>query len=199
MSTSGARPRRGRPGYDQRGVLDGAVELFNLYGYDATTMDMLAAHLGLSKGAIYHHVSSKEQLLELALDRALTAIEEVLADSQDRGDAVSRLVFLMEGAVDALIRELPTVTLLLRLRGNSEIERAALERRRAFDVKVTGLIAEAQSDGTIRTDIPPAIAERMLFGMLNSLIDWYRPGAREDGPHVAADMLKVTLDGLRTP
>jgi AcrR family transcriptional regulator len=199
MSPSEARLRRGRPGYDQQGVLDGAVELFNLHGYDATTMDMLAAHLKLSKGAIYHHVSSKEQLLELALDRALTGIEAVLEASHGKGDAEARLVFLMEGAVDVLIRELPSVTLLLRLRGNSEIERAALDRRRAFDKEVTALIAQAQSDGTIRSDISPGVAERLLFGVLNSLTEWYRPGGRDDGSQLAADMLTVALDGLRAP
>jgi len=199
MSTSGVPTRRGRPGYDQQGVLDGAVELFNLHGYDATTMDMVAAHLKLSKGALYHHISSKEQLLELALDRALGALEGVLADSRKLGDAAARLEFLMNGAVDVLARELPSVTLLLRLRGNSAVERAALDRRREFDARVTELIAEAQSDGTIRRDIDPGAASRMLFGMLNSLTEWYRPDGSGDGPRIAADMLTVALDGLRAP
>jgi AcrR family transcriptional regulator len=197
MSSSGGAARRGRPGYDQQGVLDGAVELFNLHGYDATTMDMLAARLKLSKGAIYHHISSKEQLLELALDRALGALERVLADSRGRGDAAAQLVFLMEGAVEVLARELPSVTLLLRLRGNSRVERDALARRGKFDAHVTDLISEAQRDGTIRHDIDPGVASRMLFGMLNSLTEWYRPDGHGDGPRIAADMLTVALDGLR--
>jgi len=171
MST-GTQLRRGRPGYDLQGILDVAVTVFNTHGYDATTMDMLAARLKLSKGAIYHHVASKEQLLELALDRALDALEEILEQSQDRGDAASRLAFLLEGAVGVLVRELPSVTLLLRLRGNSDVERTAMDRRRVFDKEVADLIAEAQRDGSIRTDIAPGVAERLLFGMLNSLTEW---------------------------
>ena len=65
--------RRGRPGYDQGGILEISVAAFNQYGYEATSMGILAERLGLSKAAIYHHVSSKEELLSLALDRALVA------------------------------------------------------------------------------------------------------------------------------
>ena len=60
--------RRGRPGYDQRGILEVAVAAFNEHGYDATSIGMLADRLGLSKSAIYHHVSSKDELIWLALD-----------------------------------------------------------------------------------------------------------------------------------
>ena len=72
-------PRRGRPGYDRQGVLDVAVRAFNEYGYDATSMGTLADRLGLSKSAIYHHFTSKEQLLDAALDEALGGLEGVLA------------------------------------------------------------------------------------------------------------------------
>ena len=60
--------RRGRPGYDRDEVLAAAVTLFNEQGYDATSVSDLAARLGLTKSAMYHHFSSKEQLLEMALE-----------------------------------------------------------------------------------------------------------------------------------
>ncbi|HRN29884.1 MAG TPA: helix-turn-helix domain-containing protein, partial [Terrimesophilobacter sp.] len=61
-----ARPR---VSHDQESILLGAVEVFNRHGYDATSMGVLAENLGITKSAIYHHVPSKEFLLELALDR----------------------------------------------------------------------------------------------------------------------------------
>src|SRR5260370_16900230 len=71
------RPRRGRPGYDLASVLAVAVELFNERGYDGTSMRDLAARLGIAKSAIYHHVTGKEELLQLALDRALAGLAGV--------------------------------------------------------------------------------------------------------------------------
>src|SRR6185503_14296838 len=80
MSENGSL-RRGRPGYDQQGILDVAVAAFIQYGYDATSMGVLADRLGLSKSAIYHHFASKDEILDRALDTALGALEGVLEQS----------------------------------------------------------------------------------------------------------------------
>jgi len=197
--------RRGRPGYDQRAVLDVAVDAFNEYGYDATSMGVLAERLGLSKSAIYHHFAAKEDILELALDEALTALENVLAAAneleagQPDAPASDRLAAVLRGAVNVLVDKLPSVTLLLRVRGNTDVERRALARRRAFDRAVASLVVEARDEGSLRSDIEPGIVARLLFGMINSIVEWYRPGGPVDAATLADDVLAVALDGLRTP
>jgi len=190
--------RRGRPGYDRQGVLDIAVRAFNEHGYDATSMGTLATRLGLSKSAIYHHFESKEALLEQALEEALTPLEAVLRDATS-GSPAARLQFVLDRAVHVLVERLPYVTLLLRLRGNTPSERAALDRRREFDRAVTSLVVEAQDAGELRADIDPRVAERLLFGMINSIVEWYRPEGPEDAARLAADVLAVAVDGLRMP
>ena len=180
MSENGTL-RRGRPGYDQQGILDVAVAAFNQYGYDATSMGVLADRLGLSKSAIYHHFASKDEILDRALDTALAALEGVLEETDAaRGRAADRLDHVLRGAVHVLVEKLPYVTLLLRVRGNTEVERRALARRRAFDKRVTALVSEAQAEGSLRSDIDVRIVERLLFGMINSIVEWYRPGGHED-------------------
>lgn len=199
MSENGSL-RRGRPGYDQRGILDVAVAAFNQYGYDATSMGVLADRLGLSKSAIYHHFASKDEILERALDEALSGLEGVLDEADAaRGRAADRLDQVLRGAVHVLVDKLPYVTLLLRVRGNTEVERRALERRRAFDKRVTRLVTEARDEGSLRSDIDVRIVERLLFGMINSIVEWYRPGGKEDADRLADDVIAVALDGLRMP
>jgi len=190
--------RRGRPGYDQRQVLEVAVQVFNEHGYDATSVAALAARLGLSKSALYHHYASKEQLLEIALDEALGALEGVLAGAGDAGAASARERFeqVLHGAVIVLVDKLPFVTLLLRLRGNSEVERAALERRRAFDRGVTAIVRAAQDEGSVRADMDAAVTTRLLFGMVNSLVEWYRPAGPEGAAELADDVLRLARTGL---
>lgn len=189
--------RRGRPGYDRRGLLDAAVAVFNESGYDGTSVAALAARLGLSKAALYHHFSSKEEILETALAEALDGLEGVLAetDAVRQGD---RLAAVLRGAVGVLVAHLPAVTLLLRVRGNSEVERRALERRRAFDQAVTAIVRAAQEEGAVRPDVDASVATRLLFGMVNSLVEWYRPSGPEGAEALARDVLAVALDGLRT-
>ncbi|GAA1758115.1 TetR/AcrR family transcriptional regulator [Agromyces humatus] len=192
--------RRGRPGYDQQGILDVAVAAFNEFGYDATSMGVLADRLGLSKSAIYHHFASKDEILDRALDTALGALEGVLAEADTAtGRAADRLDLVLRGAVHVLVDKLPYVTLLLRVRGNTEVERRALARRRAFDKEVTSLVSEAQAEGSLRSDIDASVVSRLAFGMINSIVEWYRPGGREDADNLAGDVTAVALDGLRMP
>ncbi|MCJ1707686.1 TetR/AcrR family transcriptional regulator [Microbacterium sp. VKM Ac-2923] len=199
-STSEDSPaRRGRPGYDRDGILAVAVQVFNAQGYDATSVSDLARHLGLAKSALYHHFASKEELLSVALETGLGGLEAVLDDPRASvGPASERLRFVLTGATDVLVAQLPSVTLLLRVRGNSPVEQAALERRRVFDHRVTDLVAAAQAEGDVRDDVDAAVAARLLFGMINSVVEWYRPGGGVDGGRLGADIVRIALDGLRT-
>jgi AcrR family transcriptional regulator len=173
-----ASGRRGRPGYDLESLLAVAVAVFNERGYDATSMGDLSRRLGIAKSSIYHHVDSKEELLSMALDRALDGLFSVVAQVQARDEpAVDRLEFLVRGSVGVLADRLPYVTLLLRARGNTATERRALERRRQFDQIVADLVREAEHAGDIRPDIDPAVTARLLFGMVKSVAEWYRPDA----------------------
>lgn len=192
-------PRRGRPGHDLESVLAVAVEVFNERGYDGTSMRDLSERLGIAKSAIYHHVTGKEELLRLALDRALTGLSSV-ADRARALDApaIERLEYLVRGSVHVLEAELPYVTLLLRVRGNTEVERAALSRRRAFDRFVAGLVRESQRDGDIRPDADALVTARLLFGLVNSVVEWYRPARHAITPPLADAVCAMAFDGLRT-
>ena len=189
--------RRGRPGHDVESVLRGAVKVFNERGYDGTSMEDLSRELGITKSAIYHHVTGKEELLRLAVNRALDGLFAVLDDvSAVDAPAITRLEELARRSVLLLVAELPFVTLLLRVRGNTGAERAALARRREFDNAVASLATLARDEGDLRPDVDPALIARLLYGMINSVTEWYRP--RGDRPAELADVIvSVAFDGLR--
>lgn len=196
--TDGQAPRRrGRPGNDVESVLQVAVEVFNERGYDGASMEDLSRRLGIAKSGIYHHVSGKEELLKMALDRALDGLSEAEARARELdAPAIDKLEALVRGAVLMLQARLPYVTLLLRVRGNTEVEREALGRRRSFDALVASLVAEAERDGDVRTDIEPRLTARLLFGMLNSVVEWYRPSVG-GGDALADAVCAIAFDGLR--
>jgi AcrR family transcriptional regulator len=190
-------PRRGRPGHDQDAVLNAAVRLFNERGYDATSMFDIAESLGITKSSVYHHISGKEQLLQMAMDRALDGLFEAADEVKDlQLPAVERLERLIRNSVLVLAERLEFVTVLLRVRGNTAVEQHALRRRRVFDTRVTELVKQAQAEGGLRPDVDPATAARLLFGMVNSLTEWYRP--RRGGAESLADAVAtIAFDGLR--
>lgn len=175
-----------------------AVELFNERGYDGTSMEDLSRRLGVSKSAIYHHVRSKDELLRLAVDRALDGLFTVADQIRTLDEsAVVRLDMLLRGSVFVLVDRLPFVTLLLRVRGNTEVERIALARRREFDGIVTRLVRQARDEGDLRADVDPATTARLLFGMVNSVVEWWRPRGGSSVAQIADTIATVAFDGLR--
>lgn len=191
--TSSARVR-----HDAQSLLSVAVDVFTERGYDGTSMEHLAAAAGITKSSFYHHVQGKEDLLRLSLDRALDGLFAVLETPGARtGAAIDRLESVLRGSVHVLVDLLPHVTLLLRVRGNTDLQRQALARRRDFDAAVTALVREAVREGDLRPGVDPALAARLLFGMINSLTEWYRPDGGLDAAALADSVVALALDGLR--
>ncbi|MFS4091418.1 TetR/AcrR family transcriptional regulator [Streptomyces sp. AF1A] len=188
-----------RDTYTPETLLSVAVQVFNERGYDGTSMEHLSKAAGISKSSIYHHVSGKEELLRRAVSRALDGLFAILDEERAReGRAVDRLEHVVRRMVEVLIAELPYVTLLLRVRGNTATERWALERRRDFDHRVAELLKAAAADGDVRGDVEVRLATRLVFGMINSVVEWYRPDARgATGREVADAVVRLVFAGLR--
>lgn len=188
--------RRGRPGHDQRDVLRVAVDVFNRQGYDATSVGDVARELGLTKSAIYHHVPSKEHLLQSAVAEALDALTAALdvVSGTEGLDAEQRLRAAVRSSVTVLVAHLPAVTLLLRVHGNTPVEKAALARRRAIDERLADMVRDAVEEGVLREDLDPLVISRLIFGMVNSLVEWVRPGV--DAETLADAVAVMAFDGL---
>ena len=182
--------------YDAESLLEVAVRVFTERGFEGTSMEQLARAAGITKSSIYHHVTSKDQLLEWSLDRALDGLFGVL-DTQPDLPAIERLEHMIRGSVRVLVEQQPHVTLLLRVRGNTEVEQQALARRRQFDRAVAKLVADAEQDGDLRPDADVALSARLVFGMVNSVTEWYRPGKSLDASRLADAIVHLALDGLR--
>ncbi len=203
MTADPAPPRRAQR-HDAASLVTTAAQVFTERGYDGTSMEDLARAAGLTKSSIYHHVRGKEELLRLALERALGPLFAVLEEpGATSGPALERLEHVLRREVDVLVTELPHVTLLLRVRGNTATERWALERRRDFDAAVTALARAAVDEGALRPDLDPALVTRLVFGMINSIAEWCRPedvtsssGQPGAGP-LGDAVVALALDGWR--
>ncbi|MEV6005877.1 TetR/AcrR family transcriptional regulator [Streptomyces sp. NPDC051976] len=189
-----------RDTYTPDSLLAVAVEVFNERGYDGTSMEHLSRAAGISKSSIYHHVRGKEELLNRAVGRALDGLFGILEQPEAlSGRAVQRLEYVTRRTAVVLMEELPYVTLLLRVRGNTTTERWAMERRREFDQRVSELVKAAAAEGDLRSDVEARLATRLLFGMINSVVEWYRPDAKggSEREQVADAVVRLAFDGLR--
>lgn len=204
MSASGAGAGRRlpsgepRPTYTLDRLLDVAAQVFTERGYDGTSVQHLSQASGLSKSSIYHHVEGKEHLLRLGLERAL---EPLLASTAEAGattgPALDRLTHLVRRNIAIMAERLPYVTLLLDVHGNTETERWALEQRRAYDKIVAGVVQEAIDEGVVRADVDARTTARLVFGMINSVREWYRPERHLTPDDLADRVCALLLDGIR--
>ena len=190
------RPRSAPYSLEQ--LLDVVAATFLERGYDATSMEDLSRATGRTKSSIYHHVSGKEELLRLAVARAVDALVAVLDGPEaQQGRALDRLEHVVRGSARVLAAELPYVTLLLRVRGNTDAERWALGQRREIDRRLAVLVRAAIEEGDVRADLDPRLVTRLLFGMVNSLVEWFRPGGAHGRQQVEDALVALALDGLR--
>jgi len=186
-----------RKQHDLDSLTEIALRVFAERGYDGATMDDVARAAGITKAGIYHHVSGKEALLERGLRRALNALFAIAAEPEAvSGAALDRLRHIVRRVAETTFSLLPELTVLFRARGNTAVARDAIERRRAFDHLVADLIVQAQADGALRRDIDPALAARLIFGMSNSVVEWYRAGGSLAPATIAGAIERLAFEGL---
>jgi len=186
-----------RKPYDIDSLTDIALRVFAEKGYEGASMDDVARAAGITKASIYHHVSGKEALLERGLSRALDALFAVLEQSgAQTGSALERLRFIVRRVAETTLERLPELSVLFRVRGSSKIQRDALERRRRFDRFVTELLVEGQREGTIRADIDARLAARLIFGMSNSVVEWYGSGSSISRQRLADSLVALAFGGI---
>ncbi|MGQ0804132.1 MAG: TetR/AcrR family transcriptional regulator [Actinomycetota bacterium] len=188
-----------RAPYDADALVDVAVRVFLERGYDGTSMEDVARAAGLGKSSIYHHVAGKEDLLERGVTRALDALFAALDEPAcSEGRAVDRLGAVIGRTVEIMTTQPAEVALLLRVRGNTPVERRMLERRREFDRIVTSIVEQARDAGDVRTDLAPALVTRLVFGMSNSVVEWYRPEGSLQPTDIVAAIRSIVFEGLVT-
>lgn len=174
MSTQTRRPRPTVP--VPEAIKAAALELFVAHGYENTSVDQIVAAAGVTKGAMYHHFTSKNDLLFDIYDRLLTTQSaHLIAIASGPGTARERL---RASAVDVITTSLAAraeATVFFRsrhlLQPASQEEFAA--RRREYSRVFAALLAEGVAEGSVRADLPPVAVEGYFFGAVHYLAEWY--------------------------
>ncbi len=179
-------------------ILEAAAQIFRQKGYHAASMADIAQAVNLQKASLYHHVSSKQEILLALLDRALdiliARLEKVLAESQSPAEKLRQAV---RSYVEILVehRDLATV-LLIEFRALEEsLRQQHVPRRDAFEALWRDLILEGIQVGDFATT-DPSLAVKGMLGMLNWLVIWYRPDGPRSPQQIADCFADLLLDGL---
>jgi AcrR family transcriptional regulator len=178
----------------REGILEAAARIFSEKGFHATSMQDIAEAVQLQKASLYHHFSSKQEILVEILDEALDLINNRLeivrsqslsADEKLRQAMVSYLQTITENQNLAAV-------LLLEIRSvDPELKARQASRREKFESLWKDLIIEGKQQG-IFNNVDPSLTGRAILGVMNWTVTWYRP----DGPRTANEIAVVYADLL---
>jgi AcrR family transcriptional regulator len=179
-------------------ILEAAAQVFRQKGFHGASMADIAQAVNLQKASLYHHVSSKQELLLAILDRALELLlERISAITVQNISPDKKLQLMMREYMKILVENQDLAAVLL-------FEHRSLERKQhARHVpnrdKFESLWKDVLSDG-VKAKLfkceDPALATRALLGIMNWTLTWYRPDGALPVEQIADQYSNLLLNGL---
>ncbi|MGA3004068.1 MAG: TetR/AcrR family transcriptional regulator [Acetobacteraceae bacterium] len=181
--------------YKRERILEEAVKLFYERGFTGTTLDDIAAELGVTKPFIYTHFRGKVELLAAlckpTIELALAAIANAAAGP---GTPSERLRIAITDFTKVVLQRQPNIAIYFREEKNLSPEALAEINvlRREFDHLLSDLLLEGTATGEFEIQ-DHSLAALALGGMISWAYTWYRPGGRLTLEETAAHMADLAL------
>lgn len=179
-------------------ILNAAAEIFSQKGFHAASMRDIAQAVRLQKPSLYHHVSSKQEILLALLDQGLDILIKLLGQVvSGPGSPEERLRLAMCTYLKALAdhRELAAVLLLEHRSLKPELHKRHVPRRDRFENLWRELIIDGVENGNFNC-ADPGQATRALLGVMNWTITWYKPDGSMSAEEIADQFANLFLNGL---
>ena len=178
-------------------VLRAAVQMFNERGFHMTSLDDVAARLGISKPTIYHYLGNKDQVLLECVSIGLGQLIEAAKQSRARvGTGADRLIAFLIRYGEVNMDDFGRCVIRT---GDEALAPESRERFRALkrqiDTDLRGLIEAAVADGSIAPcDIK--LTAFTLAGALNWPARWHEPQGALPGEVIARHLVDILAQGF---
>jgi AcrR family transcriptional regulator len=180
-------------------ILRTAARLFQQRGYDATSMNDVAAALNLSKGGLYHHFESKDHILFDLMDGAMDITQQrVVEQVRKIADPETALRTLIKLHIDVVLsvrdREI-TVMLHENHPLPPALRRRINKRKKDYVHFLENLIAHVQRARGSKGGVSPRAAAFALLGMINWIYQWYKPDGVLTGEDISREYTQIFFAG----
>ncbi|KEF33741.1 MULTISPECIES: TetR/AcrR family transcriptional regulator [Deinococcus] len=198
MTVSPSQPPLSAPDTTRARILTEAARLFVASGYHGVSMREVAAAVGVTKPALYHHYADKEALFLAMLEGTLAGLARLVAHAQAQVGVRAQLETLVSDLLASAPEQRVGLQLASELRHVSPERRAAFENdyRRVWMGGLGKLIEAAAARGELRDDLPPPVLTRALLALLYPLVTGAPPS---DPVGTARGLLTIYLDGAAGP
>jgi len=180
-------------------ILRAAARLFQQQGYDATSMNDVAAALKLSKGGLYHHFQSKDEILYNIMSHAMDITEERVINVVRRIEgAEERLRTLIRLHIEVVLSEEDReITVMLHENHPlpPALRRKINGRKKDYVHFVENLVADVQRQRNSTSQVTPRAAAFALVGMINWIYQWYKPDGSLTGDALVRQYTDIFFRG----
>lgn len=182
-------------------VLSASAQLFAERGYHRSSVRDIGRATGLTTAGLYYYFKSKEDLLFLICDHIMELVEAGL-DAALAGATTpeERLARFIRNHLETFSSHMPEMKVLAHESGHLQgeaRERLSAKQRRYY-ARCVGILRELRGkDGGDGSDLRPT--SMALFGMLNWIYTWYRPGRDPETAVLAAQMTRLFVRGYLAP
>ena len=179
-------------------ILRAAADLFRERGYPASTVDLIATRLGMSKASLYTHFRAKEEMLAAISRETIEAFTRdlslVLASRLPAEDKLRRVI---RQHVQFVIANRSFLTVFFGEEANlpARFARALAAQKDRYDKGVERIVQQGIRSGVFR-DVPARLVVFGLLGMMNWVHKWYNPARRWGAEEISAAFLSLIEGGL---
>ncbi|HKC24228.1 MAG TPA: TetR/AcrR family transcriptional regulator [Thermoanaerobaculia bacterium] len=178
-------------------ILESAVKSFARRGFYGTSMDDIADDLRLTRGSLYYYFQDKEEILALchlvALEAVNRTLDRVRAERLQPAEAVRRLVV---EHVRVMVDRFHGTALALEVDALDEARRReVVDLRDRFESGLREVVADGVERGVFRA-VDPKLTAFAMFGAINWVGRWYRPGGGTDPETIGQAFADLFLSGL---
>lgn len=178
-------------------IISAAAQCFNRSGFHGTSMEDIAARLGVTKPALYRYVKNKHEVLfacfTMAMDMSFRHLEQ---GERSGGTGLQKLQHTLRGYLADLMTELGHPVVLLEEGALLPDQlRVLIRRRDELERRYRAMVEEGIRDGSI---IPcnSKLAAFALFGAINWVPKWYREDGEWSADYVADTLTHLITRGL---
>ncbi len=195
------KSRKTAPAKEQE-IIAAAASLFKKKGYRATTLEDIAAAVGMLKGSLYYYIRSKEELLYLVvrdpIRQAYNRLEEIVNSD---ASAPEKIKLAIANHVTIFHRHYPHIAVYLHDFHNvmQKLQDNSIETPKEYQLLLAQLVQQGVDSGELRTDLDATVAGYAILGMCNWMYRWYKPEGHMSAEAIAEVFTKLILEGLQQP
>jgi TetR/AcrR family transcriptional regulator, cholesterol catabolism regulator len=181
-------------------IITVAARLFKEKGYRATTLEDIAAAVGMLKGSLYYYIRSKEELLYLVvrdpIRQAYNKLEEIVTSEAPVKVKIAQAIV---NHMTVFHQHYPHIAVYLHDYHHlmQQLEKNTIETPRHYHQLWATLLEQGVATGEVRSDLNVKVTGYAILGMCNWIYRWYNPQGTLSAEEIAGIFTTLVLEGLK--